>query len=89
MAMDNIVLTGGARMLQQARTVGDIADARVARACVALRAYHATFWCVCVCQWESVCECVCVREREEIERAKEKVYCIGNTARDTHKSNNN
>lgn len=29
-------------------------------------------------------------EREEIERAKEKVYCIGNTARDTHtqKSNN-
>lgn len=24
------------------------------------------------------------REREEIERAKEKVYCIGNTARDTH-----
>lgn len=50
MAMDNIVLTGGARMLQQARTVGDIADARVARASVALRAYHATFWCVCVCQ---------------------------------------
>lgn len=31
-----------------------------------------------------------VREREEIERAKEKVYCIGNTLRATHtqKSNN-
>lgn len=43
MAMDNIVLTGGARMLQQARTVRYIADARIARACVALRAYHATF----------------------------------------------
>lgn len=56
MAMDNIVLTGGARMLQQARTVGHIADARVARACVALRAYHATFGaCVCVCV--SVREC--------------------------------
>lgn len=65
MAMDNIVLTGGARMLQQARTVGHIADARVARACVALRAYHATFGaCVCVCVSERVYVSVSVWERE-------------------------
>lgn len=58
MAMDNIVLAGGARMLQQTGTVGNIADTGVAGARVALRAYHTTFYsnlfvrtfvCVCVC----------------------------------------
>lgn len=43
MAMNNIVLIGGTRMLQQTRAVGHIADTGVAGACIALGAYHATF----------------------------------------------
>lgn len=57
MAMDQVVLAGGARMLQQSGAGGHIAHPGVTRACVALRPDHASFlfgfpvfgYCLCLC----------------------------------------